>query len=232
MSVRPLVVAHRGACRQARENTLEAFTRARELGADGIELDVRRTADDVLVVHHDPDAHPVGMLRAISFAALRERAPWIPTLAEVLDLCAEWFVNVEVKCLPWEPDPDPEHEVVRAAADLVRAHPVDVVVSSFDIDTIDALRTYAPEIPTGFLVYGRDLAAAASSAARRGHPWLHPDRASTLADPAAAISTARAHGLRVDVWTVDEPEEIRTLAAAGVDAIVTNVPDVALAVLA
>jgi glycerophosphoryl diester phosphodiesterase len=62
MPSRPLVLAHRGANRLARENTVDAFVRARELGADGVELDVRRTADGVLVVHHDAAVEPVGLL--------------------------------------------------------------------------------------------------------------------------------------------------------------------------
>jgi glycerophosphoryl diester phosphodiesterase len=52
-----------------------------------------------------------------------------------------------------------------------------------------------------------------------------------MEDPARAVTLARQQNLRVDVWTVDDPDEIRVLAAAGVDAIITNVPDVALAAL-
>jgi glycerophosphoryl diester phosphodiesterase len=230
---RPLVVAHRGACRQARENTLEAFVRARELGADGVELDVRRTADDVLVLHHDPDDPDLGPLRALPYSELRARAPWIPTLTAVLDELADWFVNVEVKCLPWEPDADPAYDVMRAVAGVVRDYRGQMVVSSFDLDAIDAFRRVAPEIETAHLVAHQDLGAAIDVAAARGHSWLHPDRATTLGTPAPEV-VRRAHeaGLRVDVWTVDDPGEIRVLADAGVDAIVTNVPDVALEVLA
>jgi glycerophosphoryl diester phosphodiesterase len=61
---------------------------------------------------------------------------------------------------------------------------------------------------------------------------MHPDRGAVLSAPGDAIGACHAHGLRVDVWTVDDPEEIRTLAAAGADAIITNVPDVARAALA
>ena len=72
---------------------------------------------------------------------------------------------------------------------------------------------------------GRD---ASTIAAEHGHQWLHPDR---QAEPRRHRTLAHHLGIKVDVWTVDEPEEIRMLAAAGVDAIVTNVPDVALAAL-
>ena len=67
---RPLVLGHRGAPRAARENTVEAFRRAVELGADGVELDVRRTADDVLVVHHDPAVEGVGPIVGATAAEL------------------------------------------------------------------------------------------------------------------------------------------------------------------
>jgi glycerophosphoryl diester phosphodiesterase len=224
------VLAHRGACRAAPENTIEAFVRAREQGADGIELDVRRSADGELVVHHDARTDAVGVLAEQPLAAIRAAMPSVPTLAEVLDVCAGWLVNVEVKCLPWEPDPDPERYVARAAADLVRTRDVGAVISSFDLGTVDAVRAYAPEIPTALLTHNTNVETAARLAREHGHAWLHPDRTSMLAAP-HAVTFAHDAGLRVDVWTVDDPQEMRSLAAAGVDAIITNVPDVALAVL-
>ena len=182
MAARPLVLAHRGANRQAPENTVAAFARAARLGADGVELDVRRSADGVLVVHHDVIAEPLGPLVEQPFAAIRAAQPAIPTLAEALEACAGMLVNVEVKCLPWEADADPEHTVVRAAVDLIRERDADVVVSSFDLGTIDAVRDHAPELRTGFLVHQLDLPVAAARAREHGHAWLNPDVASTLAD--------------------------------------------------
>jgi glycerophosphoryl diester phosphodiesterase len=241
------VLAHRGASRRARENTLEAFALASELGADGVELDVRRTADGVLVVHHDPEAAGVGLLAAATFVSVRDTRPDIPTLAEALDACAGLLVNVELKCLPWEPDADPDGDVVRATAELVRDCGCEVVVSSFDIGTVDAMRSCAPEVPTGWLTYGRDPADAAAIAHEHGHPWVHPDRAAVLTETRRSgpdgrrsrsrpvegvVELIRGLGISVNVWTVDEPAEIRTLASAGVDALITNVPDVALDALA
>src|SRR5690348_11168207 len=102
-----LVLAHRGANRVEPENTVAAFTRALELGADGVELDVHRTADGALVVHHDAVAPGLGLLAATPFEAVRRAAPRIPTLAEALDVCAGRFVNVEIKSPPGDPDRDP-----------------------------------------------------------------------------------------------------------------------------
>src|ERR1700748_2973484 len=101
MARRPLVLGHRGASAVEPENTLAAFARARELGADGVELDVRRTAHDVLVVHHDPRVDGLGVIVGSSFAELHAAVPAIPTLAEALDACRGLLVNAEIKCLPW-----------------------------------------------------------------------------------------------------------------------------------
>src|SRR5262249_37627094 len=121
MAGRPLVLGHRGASAVAPENTLAAFARARELGADGVELDVRRTADDVLLVHHDPEVDGFGVIVGSSFAELRAAHPALPTLAEALDACRGLLVNAEIKCLPWEPDPDTDGHVARATVDAIVA---------------------------------------------------------------------------------------------------------------
>jgi glycerophosphoryl diester phosphodiesterase len=229
---RPLVFAHRGASRAAPENTIAAFRRARELGADGVELDVRRTADNVLVVHHDADLDGFGLLHTQPFDALRAARPRVPTLAEALAACRGMLVNVEVKCLPWEPDADDDaHAVMRAVAAMVRADAPDAIISSFNLAAVDACRMVAPELATAWLTSGQAVVAGADVAAEHGHPWLHPDRRAAHEAAAAGMDAAHARGVRVDVWTVDEPEMIRALANAGVDAIVTNVPDVAVAAL-
>ena len=98
---RAKIIAHRGAWdRQNIENTMQAFERARTLGAWGIELDILFTKDNVAVVHHDPDLtrchrHP-GVLRDMSFKDLRTNVPAVPTLEEVLALRNLHFM-VEVK---------------------------------------------------------------------------------------------------------------------------------------
>jgi glycerophosphoryl diester phosphodiesterase len=116
---------------------------------------------------------------------------------------------------------------VHAAIDLVGAHDARVVLSSFDLGAVDAARRRAPELETGWLTHAQDVAVVAPIAAEHGHAWLHPDRVAVLAAPGAAVAACHDRGLRVDVWTVDDPAEIRALAAVGVDAVITNVPDVA-----
>ncbi|MFM8236654.1 MAG: glycerophosphodiester phosphodiesterase [Actinomycetota bacterium] len=230
MSGPPLVLGHRGASAAAPENTLEAFALARELGADGVELDVRRTADDVLVVHHDAVIEEFGLVVERSYADLRAARPDVPTLAEALATCRGLLVNVEVKCCAWDPDPDPPgRPVLRATVDAIRAAAADVVVSSFDLDAIDACRELAPELVTAWLTSGQSPAAAAAVAAPRGHRWIHPDWGTVLASPAQDVAAAHEAGCLVDVWTVNDPAAMLELVARGVDGIITDVPDVAIA---
>jgi glycerophosphoryl diester phosphodiesterase len=193
---------------------------------------VRRTADDILVVNHDPDVAGIGLLAEAEFAAVRAAQPALPTLAEALAQCEGLLVNVEIKCLPWEPDSDlPERRVLRAVIEQVRASATDVVISSFELDAVDACRALAPELTTAWLTSGQDLATTIPLAVERGHEWLHPDRDAALAATPETIARAHADGLLIDVWTVDDPGEVGQLVALGIDGVITNVPDVVLALL-
>jgi glycerophosphoryl diester phosphodiesterase len=232
MAARPIVLAHRGASRAAPENTIEAFTAARTLGADGVELDVRHTADGTLVIHHDPEIPGFGLIADATFPELRAAVPSVPTLPEALAACTGLLVNVEIKCLPWDPDPDtPDHAHVRAVVDALADSPLDIIVSSFDLGAIDACRAFAPEIATAWLTADQTVAAAASLALAHGHAAVNPDRKSALATSPSEIAAAHEQGVSVNVWTVDEPADMVKLAELGVDALITNVPDVARATL-
>src|ERR1019366_39101 len=95
---------------------------------------------------------------------------------------------------------------------------------------LDRYRTLDPATPTGLLtLWNVDVDAALSLVLERGHAALHPHVRAFTSRKAAAV-TGRAHerGVRVHVWTVNQPARVRRLAAAGVDAVVTDVPDVAL----
>lgn len=231
----PLVLAHRGARQVAPENTVEAFRRALEMGADGVELDVHRTADAGLVVHHDADAPGLGVLADRSLDDIRAERPDIPTLADAFDACRGALVNVEIKNLPGDADFDPDDRAAALVAAVIaeRGHAVDVLVSSFNLGTIDRIRAIDASVPTAFLVMlGLDPVEALDLCVAHGHVALHPFLG-MLAGDAAATTVTRAHelGLRVNVWTVNDPDEMRRLAAAGVDGIVTDIPDVALEVV-
>jgi len=220
-----VVIAHRGASRAEPENTIPAFRRAVELGSDGIELDVRRTADDALVVHHDA---ALADGRVIRRTASTELPDHVPSLSAALDACAGAFVNVEIKNDPSDPDFDPSEWVVHRTIVELATRGADPrwLVSSFRLATVDAVRRVAPNVRTAWLVVdiGPDEVAATAAA---GHMAIHPHHAGLDAD---LIRSAHAAGLAVNTWTCDDPDRMRHLIAWGVDGICTNLPDVALAV--
>ena len=230
----PAVWAHRGARTVAPENTIEAFSRALALGADGVELDVHRTGDGELVVHHDAAAPELGVLAQLPLSEIRARRPDIPTLEEVLDCCAGSLVNVEIKNSPGDDDFDrAEHAAEAVVALLDARRRVDrVLVSSFHLPTIDRIHDLDASVPTGYLVFGDDLVGALERCTAGGHVALHPN-SWFLGEPALGdlLTQARAAGVAVNVWTVNDETEIARLAAAGVDAVITDVPDVARRVL-
>jgi glycerophosphoryl diester phosphodiesterase len=229
-SGRPWIIAHRGASLRAPENTLAAFRLAAELGADAVELDVRMTADGLLVVHHDDTL--AGRDRPISAmlrAEIRETAPDVPDLDAALDVCRPMWVDVEIKNDPRDADWDEERRIAHQMTEACAGH--DVVVTSFDPVSVEIAA--AAGLRTGLLLArGVDPATAAGLAADAGHRFLLPHH-STLAGAAGPhiIAAARAAEIEVAVWTVDEPDDIARLAALGVGGIATNAPDVAASVL-
>jgi glycerophosphoryl diester phosphodiesterase len=228
-----LVFAHRGARREAPENTVPAFARALELGADGVELDVHRTRDGELVVRHDAEG-PVGVWAERSLAEIRASDPQIPVLAEVLDVCRGAIVNIEIKNSPRDPDWDPSDRAAELVVDCLdrRGGADRILISSFNLATIDRVRSRAPHLATALLTFVGDPLADLLTAESHGHGTLHP-YVGQLAGPTAGALVMRAHerDMVVNVWTVNDPDDIARLAAAGIDGVCTDVPDVALSVL-
>jgi glycerophosphoryl diester phosphodiesterase len=224
------VQAHRGspdAALGVRENTLEAFFRARQLGADGVELDVRMTRDGALAVHHDPVIAGIGAVSELEADQLPE---FVPLLPAVLDACVGLTVNIEIKNLPGEPGFDPEEVLAREVVDLVTASgwTSSVVVSSFWPDTLVAVRDAGPEIATGLLVARWfEPAEAVGAAVGRGCTALHPS-----VDLVSRVLVEEAHdaGLSVATWTLNDRDRIGAMAELGVDTVITD--DVATALTA
>ena len=228
----PLIVAHRGASSAERENTVEAFRTAGRMKADMVELDVRRTCDGQLVVHHD--AHIDGV--AIITMRADQLPKYVPSLSLALDACAGMDVNVEIKNDPDEPDFDLQRTLADQVVELLatRTDHDRMLISSFDRATINAVRQLDRTLRTGYLftvpelVDGLTLEAFLHGVANEGHVAIHPyARVVTQ----SLVTGAHAVGLAVNVWTVDKPELLRQLADLGVDALITNVPDIARAVL-
>jgi glycerophosphoryl diester phosphodiesterase len=227
-----LVIAHRGASRAERENTLPAFRAAVALGAEGVELDVRRSADGVLVVHHDP---MLGDGRPVCATGAAELPEHVPTLAAVLDACAGAFVNIEIKNDPDEPDFDTTEWLARTVCATLAGRARGAageharwLISSFRIETVNTCRALLPAVRTAWLVMDLDAAVIAESAAA-GHAAVHPHVETLDRD---GVRAAHAAGLAVNTWTCDDPDQMATMIAWGVDGLCTNVPDVALEVRA
>lgn len=220
-----LIIAHRGASAAEPENTVAAFRRAVAMGADGIELDVRRTADDRLVVHHDAVLPDGRVIREVRRHDLPDQ---VPELDDALDACAGAFVNLEIKNDPSEPDFDRTEWVAhRTVAVLERRNAGPRwLISSFRYETVARCRELSTRVRTAWLVTGLDdgvLERVTSGGHLAVHPWV-----GMLTDE--QVRRAHAAGLVVNTWTCDDPVRIRELLAWGVDGICTNVPDVALAI--
>jgi glycerophosphoryl diester phosphodiesterase len=222
------VIAHRGAPHRARENTVESFRAAIASGAGAVELDVRRTLDGELVVHHDPVLDDGRALVECEAATL---PAYVPTLAAALDACAGAVVDVEIKNLPGEPDFD---ETDRIAADVVellaaRPEPPEAwLVSCFRRETIDRCRVAVPHIATAWLTVGAVTDDVVTWATGAGHSAIHPW------DPTvdrSMIERCHAAGLLVNTWTCNDVARALDLASWGIDGICTDIPDELVAAL-
>jgi glycerophosphoryl diester phosphodiesterase len=243
----PVIVAHRGAPISHPENTLSSFEAAIELGARIVELDVRVSADGVPVVMHDPTVDrttdgsgSVNELTAAQLARLNAGTPGspaaVPTLAEVLDLASgRAAVALEIKNLPGEPGYEPVRQpaVEAALAELERmAFDGPVLVISFNPASIAACRAMAPDVPTGFLTtHHVDPREALAHAVSAGHEMVLPGTWVLESVGEAFVAEAHDAGLRVGTWTADEPDEVARMLDWGVDAVASNDPAMALAVL-
>jgi glycerophosphoryl diester phosphodiesterase len=225
-----LVIAHRGAsAAHPPGNTVEAFRTARAMGADWVELDARPTVDGALVVHHD--AHlPDG--RLVADLTVDELPGWVPTLATALDACEGMGVNVEIKVDEPVTGSPRQAEMVDAVVEVLvgAGSPTSrFLVTSFDWSVPARVRERAPGLPTGLLGFDRNTAPAiVDAAAAGGHATINPWDG--LVTP-ELVARAHGAGLAVHVWTVDDPDRIRELVAMEADGVITNVPDVARALM-
>jgi len=193
-----IVIAHRGASWERPENTLPAFERAIELGADYVELDVHADAGGALVVTHDPPA----------------RGATYPRLEQALELCRGRIgVMVELKT----PRRYRRHDVVDRTVHLLGS---DDVLVCFQRAPLELARALRPGLRTvqhvGFGVSIR--------AAREAWAAGFADRRVT----ARGLAAARRLGLETLVYTVNEPARMRELAALGAGGVFTDRPDLAL----
>lgn len=216
----PEIVAHRGASRERPENTLAAFRRAVELGADAAELDIHRTADGMLIVHHDPKIADLGPIRELHWdvvAEARVRGEPIPTLAQVFDEVGD---RLRVYCELKGADTAADTVALLAAKGVA---PERTAVHSFDHRLVGQAGRLAPKIPRGVLEisYPVDALSAARPVGARDL-WRHWE----FID-AEFVDAVHAAGCRVVAWTVNDAAMMERFALLGVDALCTD--DVGLA---
>jgi glycerophosphoryl diester phosphodiesterase len=225
----PLIVAHRGSSATQLENTVEAFNAAVEEGADAVELDVRVAADGSLVVHHGARVALTGEL--VSDSCRASLPPTIPTLDEVLDVCATLrFVNVELKTSP-EDRPGAVIRLRDALSELVatRGGRPDLLVTSWDPAALKAVRSVLPGIASGHLVGDpREIELAVPAAARVCSSVLLV-RHDLVTE--ALVTSAAASEIAVYAWVVDRVDDLRAAANLGVAGVVTNDPATAVSTL-
>jgi glycerophosphoryl diester phosphodiesterase len=227
-SERPMVFAHRGGSALAPENTMTAFDRGMACGADGIELDVHLSRDGVVVVHHDRTLERTTTLRgpiASRSAAELDRAH-VPTLADVLARHRDARVIVELKV---------NSEALAAAVVEVvrRADAVDrVCLGSFGMRVLRAARRLEPNIATSaareevrWALYRSWCRWPVTAVGYDGYQIPEVAGTTRVVSPRFVDHAHRA-GLGVQVWTVDNEDDARRLLDWGVDALITDRPDV------
>jgi glycerophosphoryl diester phosphodiesterase len=216
----PLVVAHRGAAAEAPENTLSAFVLAVDLGADALELDVRRSADDRLVVIHDVtlDRTTGGTGPVSARTAVQLERLGVPLLEQVFESHRDLTITVDVK------EPDATAAVVRLIEAFSRTPRTILYVE--EGTGLPAFRDYGgPRATSTWQAFRFALSRWFPGVPGAGFPDVVHTPMTRLGMPVVTRGFVRAvhrSGRRVQVWTVDEPEVMRRLAGWGVDAIVTN----------
>jgi glycerophosphoryl diester phosphodiesterase len=230
----PLIIAHRGDVREAPENTLPAFLRALAAGADGIELDVRLTRDNQLVVFHDRyldrTSNGRGPLNHRTFAEIRalDVGSWFspafegetaPTLDEVFEtLPRDYLLNVEMKVVI-----KGMRLITHRVAETVRRHRRwgSTLVASFNPVALYHVRRLEPRIARGYIW-------------SKTHPypirqrWFNPLVQAHWYDPAndtcnlKALRNLQRRGSRVLAWDLDFGGDLEMMASVHLDAVVTD----------
>ncbi|MBK9099042.1 MAG: glycerophosphodiester phosphodiesterase [bacterium] len=245
----PLIVAHRGASAYAPENTIAAFKKALELGADALELDLRQTSDSVLVVLHDTDVERTtngkGNVKYFSFEELQklDAGSWfdkkfsdekIPSLREVIDLLDDsTLIIIELK-EGNETYPGIEERVV----ELVNQNNIEsqTILKSFDPNVLKRLRILEPDIPLLYVYALRipwlgmiiDRGVTFDSVYDLDVEYLQPHR---FFLSQSFVNDAQSKSFKIISWGVNSTEAINESFDFGVDGIETDYPDKVLGII-
>lgn len=230
------IIAHRGFSGKYPENTMLAFSKAVEIGADGIELDVHFTKDGEIVIIHDETidrtTDGTGFVRDYTYEELSRFNAYgrfegqfefqkIPTLREYFELVKDvegFITNIELKTGIFEYE-----GIEKAVIDLVKEFGLEdrTILSSFNHFTVMRCKEYEPSIKTGFLVESWIIGMGEYTKSH-GIDCVHPIFVNLKPELYAEMKNA---GREVNTWTVNEYEDIRRLADMGVDALIGNYPD-------
>ena len=237
MSTKPLVWAHRGASGYAPENTLAAFQKAVDLDADGVELDIQLTKDDQIVVIHDETIdrtsdgkgwvkdYTLEEWRAFNYNRTKPEYKHadIPTMREVFELLKPTglFINIEIKTgvVFYEKI---EEKILALTKEMGMEDRV--CYSSFNHYTVTRIHELKPDAEVGFL-YADGPIDMPSYGVKHGVNALHPALYNLQYD--GFVKECKEKGLKLNVWTVNERPYMEMCCQYGVDAIITNYPDIA-----
>ncbi len=237
-----MIFAHRGASAYKLENTMEAFRLAHEMNADGIELDVQCTADGVVVVFHDDkidriakrmametgkDTHdaPTGEIRDYTYEQLRALdlgGYYVPQLTELMDFVAgtNMCLNIEIKSSAERYNP----ALIQKTAEIINSYNFKnrIIVSSFHHQALVDIKKHDADIATGIL-YDKAIDDIAEYAEKIGAAYIHPHFSAINRD---IVESCEKKNIKANVWTVDDPEMAKWLLEIGVNAVISNKPDV------
>jgi len=217
-----LKIGHRGARAYEPENTLRSFKKALELGVDAVELDVRKTKDNAIVVIHDPDVERTtngkGLVADLTLNEIKnfatEKGEKIPTLEEALAfLDKKAKILIELK----------EHGFEEKLLELIheRGLQKNVIIVSFVEDALKKIRALDKEVETG-LIYVKHKNPVKAALELKANYLLSLYRFTHTAN----VQKAHEKGLKVVVWTVNKPEEVAEYVKKGVDGIASDRPDI------
>ena len=217
-----LRIGHRGAKAYAPENTLTSFKKAIEIGVDAIELDVRETKDNKLVVIHDADikrtTNGKGLVAELSLKEIKgfsaEGGEKIPTLEEALD-----FLDKKVKLLIELKELGVEEKVLSAIHE--RRLEKNVIITSFLEDALRKVRELDKEVETG-LIYAKHSNPVKAALELKANYLVALYRFTHTAN----VQKAHENGLKVIVWTINTPEEVQAFVKKGIDGIASDKPDI------
>ncbi|HUK85477.1 MAG TPA: glycerophosphodiester phosphodiesterase family protein [Candidatus Acidoferrum sp.] len=217
-----LRIGHRGARAYAPENTLASFKKALEIGVDAVELDVRKTKDNQLVVIHDADVKRTtngeGLVNDITLKEIKSFdagiGEKIPTFEEALD-----FLDKKVKVFVELKEAGYEEQVLS----IVHQKGVEnnVIITSFLEDALKKVRELNEDIQTG-LIYAKHKNPIKAALELKANYLLPLYRFTHTAN----VEKAHENGLKVVVWTINKPEEVKEYAKKGVDGIASDNPDI------